>query len=135
MITWYIPFVSFCNIVDFWIVPTLSYVCVCIFNFISPFITYHRVDNQNSKTGSTIEAGTVYTFGAHGFTTCLSVVLVARSLVFFVVLCRSLFVLYLLIIVVSVPLLFTASYYSYARPWYNVSWNIFVCLFLNITNK
>ena len=54
------------------------------------------------------EAGTVYLSEAEKFTPCFGVVHIARSLVLCVVFCRSLFVLFLLAIVLSV-LRYTAS--------------------------
>ena len=49
-------------------------------------------------TGGTGEAGTAYPSEAHEFTPVFSGIRVARSLIFCVVLCRSLFVLFILVI-------------------------------------
>jgi len=56
---------------------------------------------------------TVYSQGTHEFTPGFSGVYVSRSLVFCVVFCRSLFVLFLLPIVLSVLLQFSASDYPF----------------------
>jgi len=79
-----------------------------IFNFLSSFMTYHQVCNK-SDTISATSGGGPATFQEHlsspsGF----SAVRVARSLVFCVLSCGSLFVLYHLDIVLSV-LRITAS--------------------------
>ena len=61
-------------------------------------------------TGTISGAGTAYTSGAPGFTPSFCGVRVARSLVFCVVFCRSLFVFFFLrAIVLSVFRRFTAS--------------------------
>jgi len=61
-------------------------------------------------------AGTAYPSGAPEFTASFSGVGVARSLVYCVVLCRSLFVLFILTIVsVFLPILITPSSTSYLR--------------------
>ena len=53
-------------------------------------------------TGTTSGVGTAYPSGAHEFIPVFSVVRVTRSLVLCVVLCKSLFVLFLLAFVLSV---------------------------------
>ena len=53
----------------------------------------HQICNNRNTAGATCGAGTVYPFGALEFTPVFSVVRVARSLVFYVILCRLLFVL------------------------------------------
>jgi len=52
----------------------------------------HRVSNHSNTTGVTSGAGTVYPFGSPEFTLGFCGVCIARSLVFCVVFCRSLFV-------------------------------------------
>ena len=63
---------------------------------------------------STSGAGTVIPSGEHEFTPGFSGVCVARSLVFCVAFCKSLFVLFPLAIMISVLLRFTDSDYSFA---------------------
>jgi hypothetical protein len=60
---------------------------------LSSFMTYNWICKINNTTRATRRRGTGYTSGAPDFTTCFSGVRVARSLVFCVILCRSLFVL------------------------------------------
>jgi hypothetical protein len=72
---------------------------------LSSFMTYHRVCDKSNTTGATCGAGTAYPSGVHP---CFSGVRAVRSLFFYVLLCRSLFVL--LAIVLSV-LRLTASDY------------------------
>jgi hypothetical protein len=60
---------------------------------ISSFVTYHRFCNKSSTTGATFGAGTAYPSGVPEFIPCFCGVRVARSLVFCVMFCRSLFVL------------------------------------------
>ena len=59
---------------------------------ISSFMTYHRVCNKSNKTGATHWAGTAYP-SAHPSSPIFSGVRFAQSLVFCVMLCRSLFIL------------------------------------------
>ena len=63
------------------------------FTVLSSFMTYDRVCNQGNTTGVTSGARTAYPSEAPEFTPGFSGVRVARSLVFCVVFCRSLFVL------------------------------------------
>jgi hypothetical protein len=67
-------------------------------------MAYHQVCDQSCTKGATRKAGAACPSGAHEFTPDFSGVVVARSLVFFVVFLRLLFffVLFLLIIVLSV---------------------------------
>jgi len=74
---------------------------------LSSFMTYHRVCDKSNTTGATCGAGTAFLSGAHEFIR-FSGVRAVRSLFFYVMLCRSLFVL--LAIVLSV-LRLTASDY------------------------
>ena len=60
---------------------------------LSTFMIYHLVRNRSNTTGATYEAGTAYPSRAPAFTADFSEVRVARSLVFCVMFCRSLFVL------------------------------------------
>ena len=60
---------------------------------LSSFMTYNWICKINNTTRATRRRGTGYPSGAPDFTTCFSGVRVARSLVFCVILCRSLFVL------------------------------------------
>jgi hypothetical protein len=62
--------------------------------------------------GITCGVGTAYPFGASEFTPGFSLIRVARSLAFCVVFCRSLFVLFLLAIVLSVLFRITDSNFS-----------------------
>ena len=66
-------------------------------------MTYRRICDKSHMTGVTCGAGTVYPSGAPEFTTSFSGVRDARFLVFCVMFCRSLFALFLLAIVLSVP--------------------------------
>jgi hypothetical protein len=70
-------------------------------------MTCHRVCNTGYTTSITSGAGTTYPSGAHDFTPIFIRFRVIQSLVFSVVFCRSLFVLFLLAIVMSVPLRFS----------------------------
>ena len=70
-------------------------------------MTYHWVVIKSSMTYATGGAGTAYPSGAPEFILVISGVRYARSLVFCVVLCRSLLVL--LAIVLSVLLQYTDS--------------------------
>jgi hypothetical protein len=74
-------------------------------------MTYHRFCNK-SYTSATCGAGTAYPSGASEFSG-FSGVPVALSLVFCAMCCRLLFVLFLLTIVLSVLLRFTASDYPF----------------------
>jgi hypothetical protein len=82
-------------------------------------------------TDATIGAGTAYSSGTSEFTSGVRWVLVAQSLVFCALLCRSLFVLFSLAIALSI-LPFTAFDYAfsiYKFLWHNtrsksqVHWN------------
>ena len=71
--------------------------------------------------GANLRARTAYPTGAHEFTPGFSGIRVARSLVFCVVICTSLFVLlsdFLFAVVLCVPLRFTASDYP-----------LYICIF------
>ena len=59
---------------------------------------YHRVCIKSNTTGATCETGTTYPSGVSEFTIVFLGVRVARFLVFCVMFCRSLFVLFLLAI-------------------------------------
>jgi hypothetical protein len=76
------------------------------------WLIYNRVFNKSNTTGVTCGWGSPYPSGAPEFTPAFSGVRVTRSLVFCVVFCRSLFVLFLLTIVLSV-LRITASDYPF----------------------
>jgi hypothetical protein len=60
--------------------------------FLSSFMTYHRVNNKSNTTTATCGEKTAYHFGPSEFTTDFQCVRVARSLVFYVLFCRLLFV-------------------------------------------
>jgi hypothetical protein len=89
---------------------------------LSSFMNYHRVCIKSNTTGATCVTGTAFPSVAPEFTPGFSWIRVAQSLVFHVVYCRSLFVLFLLLIVLSV-LRFTAS----AHP------SVFLMIFQAIT--
>jgi hypothetical protein len=55
-------------------------------------MTYQRICNKSNITGATRGTGTAYPVSAHEFTPVFGEVRVARSLVFCIMLCRSLFV-------------------------------------------
>ena len=61
---------------------------------LSSFMTYHRVCNKSNTTGATSEGGTAYHYRAPKFTPppIFSGARVARSLVFCVMFCKSLFI-------------------------------------------
>jgi uncharacterized membrane protein YbhN (UPF0104 family) len=81
---------------------------------LSSFTTYHRVCNKRNTTGATCGAGTAYPSGAlESPHPVFSGVRVARSLVFCVLFCRSVFVILFLVIILSVLLRFTASDYLF----------------------
>ena len=58
---------------------------------LSSFMTYQRICNKSNITGATRGTGTAYPVSAHEFTPVFGEVRVARSLVFCIMLCRSLF--------------------------------------------
>ena len=89
---------------------TICSTCHKQFLVLSPFMTYHRVCNYSNTTGATSGTGTSPS-RAPLFTP--SGVRVTRSLAFCVVCCRSLFVLFLLVIVLAVRLQFTVSAYLF----------------------
>ena len=68
---------------------------------------------MSNTTGATSGTGTVFSSGTHEFTPVFSRVHVTRSLVLCVMLCRSLFVLCLLAIMLSVLLRFTDTGYPF----------------------
>jgi len=76
------------------------------------FLTYHRVCNKSNTMGAICEAGTPYHSGGHEFTPGFWWVLVARSLLFCIMFCVSLFVVFILVIVLPV-LRFAFSDYSF----------------------
>jgi len=78
-------------------------ICAFFLHIVDKYIIYFRNSN----------AGTVYTSGAPGFIPGFSGVRVARSLVFCAVFCRSLFVPFLLAILLCVLVRFTASDYPF----------------------
>jgi hypothetical protein len=80
---------------------------------LSSLITYHWICNKSNTTSATCGAGTAYPSPAHEFTPDLSGVRDAGSLNLCVVLCRSLFVLFLLAIVLFVLLCITDSDYPF----------------------
>ena len=59
---------------------------------LSSFMTYHRVNNKSNTTTATCGEKTAFHFGPSEFTTDFQCVRVARSLVFYVLFCRLLFV-------------------------------------------
>ena len=77
---------------------------------LSSLITYHCICNMSNTTGATCGAGTSYPSGAHEFPPVLSGVRDAGSLNLCVVLCRSLFVLFLLAIVLFVLCITDSDY-------------------------
>jgi hypothetical protein len=77
---------------------------------LSSFMAYNGVCNKSNTMGATSGTGTVYLSGAHEGDSCCS-----RSLVFCVVFCRSLFVFFLLTLLLSRLLQFSASDYLF---WY-----------------
>ena len=87
----------------------VSYFCfvnlivLYVFFFTTPLILLYNLNG----------AGSTYLPGSHEFTPVFSGVRCARSLVFCVVFCRSLFVLFLLAIVLSFLPRFTDSNYSF----------------------
>ena len=90
------------------------YVCRNHNLVLSSFTTYHRVCNKRNTTGATCGAGTAYPSGAlESPHPVFSGVRVARSLVFCVLFCRSVFVILFLVIILSVLLRFTASDYLF----------------------
>jgi len=78
--------------------------------FLSSFMIYHQVCNKSNTISVTCGGGPAYLSGSPEVNQVLSGVHVARSLVFCVMLCGSLFVLFHLAIVLSV-LRFMASGY------------------------
>jgi hypothetical protein len=77
---------------------------------LSSFTTYHRVCNMTNIMGATNGAVlNCLPFRTHELTPSFSGFRVAQSLVFCVVFCISLFVLFLLVIALSVLVLFTTS--------------------------
>ena len=76
---------------------------------LSSFMVYHRDCNKSSTTHATYGAWAAYPSGTHELSPSFSGVRVARFLVFDVLLCRLLFVLFLLAIVLSVLLRFMTS--------------------------
>ena len=79
-------------------------------------MTYQQVCNKSKTMGATCGAGTAYPYGWPEFTPVVSGVRFVRSLVFCVLFCRSLFVLFLLAIVLSM-LWFMASDYPFGIFW------------------
>jgi len=76
---------------------------LCNHNPVLPsFITYHRVCNKSNTTGATCGAETAYPFGTPKFIPVFGVVCVVRTSVFFVMFCRLLYGLFLLVILLSV---------------------------------
>jgi hypothetical protein len=93
-------------------VSQMTQICSVCRNYnpvLSSFMTYHRDCNKSNTTRATCGAWTADPSGTHEFTPSLSGFRVARFLVFNVMLCRSLFVLFRLVIVLSVLLRFTTS--------------------------
>jgi len=74
---------------------------------ISSLMTYHRVCSKSNTTGATSGAETAYLSGASELTLGFCGVCVPQSLVFCDVFCRSLFVILLLAIALSVRFLFS----------------------------
>jgi hypothetical protein len=100
-----------------------------------PLICYHRVCSTNNTTGNTSGTGTADQSGAPEFTPVCSGVRVARSLVFCVMFCRSLFILYLLafdfliLITLLVSSNFSKQLYIWNRcksNWYTISTFLFL---------
>ena len=101
--------------------PRICSVCRNQNPVFSSWLTYHRVCNKSNTTSVICGAGTAHSSGAHEFTPGFSGIRVARSLVFCVVICTSLFVLlsdFLFAVVLCVPLRFTASDYP-----------LYICIF------
>jgi len=79
-------------------------------------MTYHQVCSKCKTTAVTGGAGTAYPSGAHDFTPGFIGDCVAQSLVFSLVFCRPLFVLFVLLLLaieLSVFIRFTASDYLF----------------------
>jgi len=116
-LTWSHPFASLKVATMTWLTameymcykwPRICSVCRNHDPILSSFTTNHRIYSSSNKTGATCGTGTVYTSGS---TPVFSGVHVARSLLFCVMFCRSLFVLFRLVIMLSVLLQITASDY------------------------
>ena len=88
--------------------PRICSVCRNHNPVLSSFVAYHRVYNRSKTTGATCEAGTSYPSRAPESTPVFIGVGVSRPLIFCVVFYGSLFVLFLLVIALSV-LRYTAS--------------------------
>jgi hypothetical protein len=71
--------------------PRICSVCRNHYSILSSVMTYHPVYDKDNTTGATCGAGTPYPSGTPEYTHCFSGVHVSRSLVFCVMLCRSLF--------------------------------------------
>ena len=92
--------------------PRVCSVCRNKYPVLSPFMTYHRMCNKSNTPGTTHEAE-LPTLPKHlSSPPVFSGVRFDQSYVFCVVFCRSLFVLFLLIIVLSALLRITAFDYS-----------------------
>ena len=99
------------------------------------------VSCKSSTMGATCGAETANPCGAHDFTPAFSGVRVSRSSVFCIIFCRSLFVLFLLVIVQSVlrfillitPLI--SSNFS-SRPFYQIElfFNSFFCTYFFVVS-
>jgi hypothetical protein len=93
-------------------VSQMTQICSVCRNYnpiLSSFMVYHRDCNKSSTTHATYGAWAAYPSRTHEFNPSFSGVRVARFLVFNVMLCRLLFVLFLLVIVLSVLLRLTTS--------------------------
>ena len=82
---------------------------------LSSFMTYHRVCNKSNTTGETCGAGTDYPSVAPEITLIFSGVCVARSLIFYVMFCRSLFVLFIFGHCIDCS---SSIYVFWLPPWY-----------------
>ena len=87
-----------------WLTVTeyLCHICRKHFSVLSSFMTYHRVCNYINTTGATSGARTDHPSGHLSSPPLFSGICVTRSLVLYVVFCRSSFDLFILIIVLSV---------------------------------
>jgi hypothetical protein len=106
--------VSFDHVIRWTINTVICSVCRNHNAIIFTFKISHRVCYKSNTTGTTCGAGIAYPSGAPEYTSDLySEVRVARSLVFYIMFCKSLFVLFLFAIVLFVCLRVTISDYHF----------------------
>ena len=104
-------FTIFNQIRAFYQLPWICSVCRKSNPILSLFPTFHLNFSKSNMMGATSGAETTFPFESSKFTLRFCGVRVAQSLVFCVVFCRLLFVLFLLVITLSVHLLFTTTGY------------------------